>query len=107
MENYSMILIEKRPKYLLYHQVVGNCARFQQKKSRKITRNFTISFHCKRTIATELNLQKTTYKTHKNLVFSAAYCFFFSGILAVVLILHLGASESEELLTAEYNKSQK
>ena len=65
MENYSMILIEKRPKYLLYHQVVGNCARFQQKKSRKITRNFTISFHCKRTIATELNLQKQHIKHAK------------------------------------------
>ena len=65
MENYSMILIEKRPKYLLYHQVVGNCARFQQKKSRKITRNFTISFHCKRTIATELNLQKQHIKHTK------------------------------------------
>ena len=65
MENYSMILIEKRPKYLLYHQVVGNCSRFQQKKSRKITRNFTISFHCKRTIATELNLQKQRIKHTK------------------------------------------
>ena len=76
------------------------------KKSRKITWNFTISFHCKCTIATELNLQKQ-YKTHKNLVFSAAYCPFFSGISAVVLILLLGVCESEEFPTAEYNKSQK
>ena len=50
---------------------------------------------------------KRTYKTHKNLVFSAAYCPFFSGISAVVLILLLGACESEEFPTAEYNKSQK
>ena len=34
-------------------------------KSRKITRNFTVSFHYKRTIVNEYNLQKTTYKTHK------------------------------------------
>ena len=50
---------------------------------------------------------KTTYRTHKNLVFSAAYCPFFSGIPAVVLILLLGACENEEFPTAEYSKSQK
>ena len=75
------------------------------KKSRKTTWNFTMSFHCKRTIATELNLQKQ-HKTRKNVVFSAACCPFFSGISAVVLILLLGACESEEFPTAEYNKSQ-
>ena len=43
----------------------------------------------------------------QKLVFSAAYFPFFSGISAVVLILLLGARESEQFPTAEYNKSQK
>ena len=35
------------------------------------------------------------------------FCPFFSRISAVVLILLLGAGESEEFPTAEYSKSQK
>ena len=48
-----------------FWEVVGNCVQFQQNKSRKMTWNFTISFHCKRTIATELKLQKQHIKHTK------------------------------------------
>ena len=43
----------------------------------------------------------------QKLVFSGAYCPFFAGISAVVLILLLGASDSKQFPTAGYNKSQK
>ena len=43
----------------------------------------------------------------QKLIFSVAYCPVFSGISAVVLILLLGACESEQFPTAEHNKSQK
>ena len=56
----------------------------------------------------QLNLiYQTTCKACKSLVFSATNCPFFSGVSAVVLILLLGACESEEFPTAEHNKSQK
>ena len=86
------------------NNIVGNFVRFQQKsfgKSHKIL----LSFLCKRTIATEFNLQK--HKTRKNLAFSAGYCPFFSGISVAVLVLFIGACESEGFPTTEYNKSQK
>ena len=75
-------------------------------KSRKITWNLTISFHCKCTIATEHNLQKQHIKYIKFGLFCCLMSLF-SSISAVVLILLLGACESEQFPTAEYSKSQK
>ena len=66
--------------------------------------NFNISSHCKRTIAKNPSLQRQMIQ---KLVYSPAYCPFFSSNSAVVLALILGACKSERFLTAEYNKSEK
>ena len=52
-------------------KTVGNCVRFQQKIS-----DFTISFDCKRTIATEHNLQKQRIKHRKFGLFWCLLSFF-------------------------------
>ena len=59
-------------------------------------------------VQSQLNLiYKNNIKNIQKLVFSAAYCPFYSGNSTVVLILHLGVCESEQFPTVDYNKSQK
>ena len=85
---------------------VGNCVPFQQLNLGK-SHEILLYLSTTTNVQSQLNLiYKNNINTHKNSVFSAAYCPFFSGIKAVVLILLLGACESKKFPTAEYNKSQ-